>query len=563
MTRASLAADPAGTAVSSDPAGTAVDLALSVVIATYQRPASVLELLHQLADQSLDANRYEVVVVDDGSSTPVAPVLEAQTFPFRLIALTQQNAGPAAARHRGIQAARGSIIVIIDDDMRVLPDFLSQHLAAHEGRAHHVVLGRLRAQPDAPLELFDRLHLDLLDKLARDVARDPAALRGSSTYTGNVSFRRSGYLQIGGFDPAFRLSEDAELGIRFEASGATFALSDQAQSFHASDHTSVTKWMARSVAYGQADARVSDKHPRIPTANPWRFLYLVNPVSRPLLLLSAMFPTLMAPLAWLAMRVSQCFASAGLERIALAGTTFTFGIQYYRGLGTVPEPEDGPSRLDRYLNNDDDARLGFVGKFAKCRADIRADHAAARQADARYATIERKGSIIGDAIQRIGFQMMVAYRVMRLFRSLRLGIFAKLTSRMIRHLYAADIHWDAQLAPGVIIVHGVGLVLSHASKVGPGCILFQHVTLGESIHPTKREVGGPTLEADVHVGPGATLLGPIVLGRGSKVAAGAFVMQDVPANSIVESPAAIIRPRRLVAASEEHLSAGLRAISQD
>ncbi len=539
------------------------DRQLSVVIATYQRPDSVAALLRQLAAQTLPASEYEVVVVDDGSSTPVAPLLESETHPFRLLALTQQNAGPAAARHRGIQAASGSVIVIIDDDMRVLPDFLSQHLLAHEGRPHHVVLGRLRAQPDAPLELFDRLHLDLLDKLARDVAKDPVALRGSSVYTGNVSFRRAGYQRIGGFDPAFRLSEDAELGIRFEASGATFALSDAAQSFHASDHTSVAKWMARSVAYGQADARVSDKHPRIPSANPWRFLYLVNPVSRPLLLLSAMAPMLTAPIAWMAMRVSQLFAKVGLERVALAGTTFTFGIQYYRGLGTVPEPENGPTRLDRYLNHDDEARLGFVGKFAKCRADIRADHAAARQADARYATTERKGSIIGDAIQRIGFQMMVAYRIMRLFRSLRLGIFAKLTSRMIRHLYAADIHWDAQLAPGVIIVHGVGLVLSHAARVGTGCILFQHVTLGESIHPTRREVGGPTLEEDVHVGPGATLLGPITLGRGSKVAAGAFVMQDVPPNSIVESASAIVRPRRPVAVSEEHLSAGLRAISQD
>ena len=155
------------------------------------------------------------------------------------------------------------------------------------------------------------------------------------------------------------------------------------------------------------------------------------------------------------------------------------------------------------------------------------------------------------------------YRVMRLFRALRLGIFAKLTSRLIRHLYAADIHWDAQLAPGVLIVHGVGLVLSHAAKVGPGCILFQHVTLGESIHPTRREIGGPTLEADVHVGPGAVLLGPIVLGRGSKVTAGALVMQDVPPNSVVETASSTVRSRRVTVTGEENLSAGLRAISQD
>ncbi len=538
-------------------------LAVSVIIATYQRNESVLELLGQLAGQTLASDTFEVIVIDDGSAIPAAPVLEAAALPMRLTVLTQSNAGPAAARHRGILSAVGSLIVIIDDDMRVLPDFLASHLAAHAGRGHHVVLGRLRAQPGASLELFDRLHLDLLDKLARDFAADPKALRGSSLYTGNVSFRREEYLHIGGFDPAFRISEDAELGIRLQESGATFALSDEAQSFHASDHTSIRKWMTRSVAYGRTDASVSDKHPRIPTANPWRFLYLVNPVSRPVLLTSALAPSLTAPIAWLAMWASQMCAAVGLERVALAGTTFTFGIQYFRGLGTAPEPETGPTRLQRYLNTDEDARLGFFGKFARCWADIKADHQATRSADARYATTERKGSLIGDAIQRIGFQMMIAYRVMRLFRALRLGIFAKLTSRLIRHLYAADIHWDAQLAPGVLIVHGVGLVVSHAAKVGPGCILFQNVTLGESIHPTRREIGGPTLEADVHVGPGATLLGPIVLGRGSKVSAGALVMQDVPQNSVVETASSVIRSRRVAVTGEENLSAGLRAISQD
>jgi serine acetyltransferase/GT2 family glycosyltransferase len=538
-------------------------LAISVVIATYQRNESVLELLGQLAGQTLPRDTFEVIVVDDGSAIPAAPVLEAASLPIRLTVLTQQNAGPAAARHRAILSAVGSLIVIIDDDMRVMPDFLASHLAAHDGKGHHVVLGRLRAQPGASLELFDRLHLDLLDKLARDFAADASALRGSSLYTGNVSFRREEYLHIGGFDPAFRISEDAELGIRLQESGASFALSDEAQSFHASDHTSVKKWMTRSVAYGRTDAAVSDKHPGIPSANPWRFLYLVNPVSRPLLLASALAPWLTAPIAWLAMWASQAFAAAGFERVALAGTTFTFGIQYFRGLGTVPEPDTGPTRLQRYLNTDEDARLGFFGKFARCWADIKADHQAARSADARYATTERKGSLIGDAIQRIGFQMMIAYRVMRLFRALRLGILAKLTSRAIRHLYSADIHWDAQLAPGVLIVHGVGLVVSHAAKVGPGCILFQHVTLGESIHPTRREIGGPTLEADVHVGPGATLLGPIVLGRGTKVTAGALVMQDVPPNSVVETASSVIRSRRVAVSGEETLSAGLRAISQD
>jgi serine O-acetyltransferase len=204
--------------------------------------------------------------------------------------------------------------------------------------------------------------------------------------------------------------------------------------------------------------------------------------------------------------------------------------------------------LRRYLNACPGPELGFFARVAKCVADIRADQEAIQQSDAKYKThggAEHRGSLIGDLVQKIGLQMMAAYRVMRTLRDVRLGILAKLQSRMIRHLYAADIHWDADIAPGVVIVHGTGLVISHAARVGPGCILFQGVTLGMNLHPERPESGAPTLEADVHVGPGATLLGPITIGRGSKVTASALVMRDVPAMSIVETPAPTVRPRRV------------------
>ena len=51
-------------------------------------------------------------------------------------------------------------------------------------------------------------------------------------------------------------------------------------------------------------------------------------------------------------------------------------------------------------------------------------------------------------------------------------------SRSIRHAFASDIHWDAELEPGIVIVHGFGLAISYAAKVRAGCILFQNVTLG-------------------------------------------------------------------------------------
>ena len=176
------------------------------------------------------------------------------------------------------------------------------------------------------------------------------------------------------------------------------------------------------------------------------------------------------------------------------------------------------------------------------REHVRADHQALTDSDRKYASaVERPTSIMSAGIQRIGFQMMIAYRVMRLCRGIGFGLGARLMSRMIRHLYGADIHWDAELAPGVVIVHGVGLVISSAARVGSGCILFQHVTLGINIDPVTRETGAPCLERNVHVGPGAVLLGPIVLGTGTKVSANVMLACSTPPNSRVEVAAANVR----------------------
>ncbi len=176
------------------------------------------------------------------------------------------------------------------------------------------------------------------------------------------------------------------------------------------------------------------------------------------------------------------------------------------------------------------------------REYVRADHHALTASDRKYASaVDRPASIVSAGIQRIGFQMMIAYRVMRLCRGIGFGLGARLASRLIRHLYAADIHWDAELAPGVVIVHGLGLVISSAARVGSGCILFQHVTLGINIDPVTRETGAPCLERNVHVGPGAVLLGPIVVGVGTKVTANVLLTCSTPPHSRVEGAAATVR----------------------
>ena len=187
-----------------------------------------------------------------------------------------------------------------------------------------------------------------------------------------------------------------------------------------------------------------------------------------------------------------------------------------------------------------------VAAWREFTSSVRADHRVTRSIRERYPTdgpsMQPKGFFVA-AVTNVGLQMLIAVRFMRLLRNLGVPGGPQVVSRLIRHLYSAEIHWNAEIAPGVSIVHGTGLVISHGSVVGPNCMLFQNVTLGESMHSSRRTVGSPTLLADVHVMPGAVLLGPITVGESSKIGANAVVDTDLEARSVVRSPASDVTHR--------------------
>jgi GT2 family glycosyltransferase len=304
---------------------------ISVVVATYNRGVLLQDLLRDLAAQTIAPARFEVVLVDDGSKEPVKPFVDALTLPYALTLIAQANAGQAAARDRGIRLARGELVVIVDDDMRLGPDFLAEHLHAHEAGAD-VVMGLIVPPPDAELPLFEKFHADQLLRFARDAAAGKKPVRGVHLATGNVSFRRSDYVAVGGFDRSLKRSEDRELGIRLEKAGKRLAVSEKARSLHHTDHGSDRFWHQRSFDYGIYDLRISAKHPDEDSANPFSYLWLVHPVSRPLLVMAMAAP---GSARWAArgmMKAAKTLDALGFERSALRACTFVFGIEYFRGV---------------------------------------------------------------------------------------------------------------------------------------------------------------------------------------------------------------------------------------
>jgi serine acetyltransferase len=191
------------------------------------------------------------------------------------------------------------------------------------------------------------------------------------------------------------------------------------------------------------------------------------------------------------------------------------------------------------------AKIGALGAVMELGKAVLADYNSTRRYRKKYhddpISVYR---LPVDLVRKIGFQTLAWVRVMQTADSAGVPLVPQVVSRFIRHAYGAEIHWKAGLSPGMSIVHGTGIVVSHRARVGPGCILFQNVTLGEGIDPETREIGAPTLGRDVHVGPGATLLGPIHVGDRTKIMAGAVLTRSVPPDSLVRPQESIVTSRQ-------------------
>lgn len=184
------------------------------------------------------------------------------------------------------------------------------------------------------------------------------------------------------------------------------------------------------------------------------------------------------------------------------------------------------------------------GALRSYRAGLSGDFEFMRSARAKYL----QDSIAPNAfpvelVKKIGLQMMVAIRTMHLLRDAGFTPGAQVVSRLIRHVYGAEIHWESQWAPGINIVHGNGLVVGAGAQIRSGCLLLHNVTLGDAYDQSTGRIGGPSLGENVHIGPNSTLIGPISVGAHSKIMAGSTLDRSVPARSLVRPAPVMVTTR--------------------
>jgi len=118
---------------------------------------------------------------------------------------------------------------------------------------------------------------------------------------------------------------------------------------------------------------------------------------------------------------------------------------------------------------------------------------------------------------------------------------ARWVSQFARSMTGIEIHPGACIGKGLLIDHGMGVVIGETAVIGDNCTIYQGVTLGGTGKDTGKR--HPTIGNNVMIGSGAKVLGPFTVGDGAKIAAGAVVLDAVPEGATaVGVPARMIYP---------------------
>jgi len=214
---------PAGLGTSAPYTHRAVSPEISVVIATHNRPRSLAALLRSLAEQTLERDRFEVVVVDDGSEA--AADVERMVSGVDGLDVTllrhERARGHGAARNAGWRQARAPLVAFTDDDCRASREWLSAILDTAASQEASIVQGRVEPAPEQLSELRPLSHTIVVVGLNRLFE------------TCNVAYSRTLLDRLGGFDEALVLSgEDVDLGARAVKAGGRAAFAERAVVYH-------------------------------------------------------------------------------------------------------------------------------------------------------------------------------------------------------------------------------------------------------------------------------------------------------------------------------------------
>ncbi len=234
-------------------------LGISVVIPTYNRKDLLEKTLQSLSQQSLDKSRFEIIVIDDGSSDGTDLLVKSFQPKIPVLYFFQEDLGfrVAQARNIGIKAAKFSVILFIDSGVIVSPYLLQKHLELHHMEPKLVVIGLSHGVNEYDLE-----HADEMEEIIKNNTLENALLTleklphlwdcrteflksiqyqlNKTTipwilfWTSHISVSATEVKALEGFDEWFQSwgGEDVELGLRLYQAGCNYKVFPGVESIH-------------------------------------------------------------------------------------------------------------------------------------------------------------------------------------------------------------------------------------------------------------------------------------------------------------------------------------------
>ena len=192
---------------------------VSVIVPVFNGAATLLDAIESIRAQEID---LEIILVDDGSTDDTHAVIETLDD---VIAIRQDNRGPAAARNSGLEFARAPFVAFLDDDDVWLPSKLRDQLAL------------LAQHPDAALVLG----YTSFQSLGPEHAWTPVAEPHLLYHLGAALCRRETFERIGMLDPALRSSEDVDWFLRVRDAGLGIIVSPDVVQIHRRNGANMTR----------------------------------------------------------------------------------------------------------------------------------------------------------------------------------------------------------------------------------------------------------------------------------------------------------------------------------
>ena len=239
-----------------------MEIELSIVIPTYNRVDILRETIENLLNQSLSKERFEIIIVDDGSIDGTADMLnylKSQTI-HNLKAYRQENQLSGSARNLGIKAASGPIILSMDDDLTAHPDLLKYHLEFHHTypKPGSAVLGMVKTGADG-VDLLTPNNRTIFSSYMTEHC-DPIVDVSYFT-TQNVSLKKEFVIKAGMFTPGLPRLDDMDLAFRLKEKGLKLIYCPKAVVIHNQPLDSLGKVVNSGKMYGLTLGEYYDQIP--------------------------------------------------------------------------------------------------------------------------------------------------------------------------------------------------------------------------------------------------------------------------------------------------------------